>query len=169
MEHQHRGSLLGFQPYDPLCIEYKEDLGELSVIGLSRDKSLLTVGGRKEYKVLKINKDSDTQNYLSIEMDFKYLTRSRKSLDFSIYDVKWNPHPINEHLSLTCSTSGKIFLWDYNSATKHNHLKKFELHSNKSKLSWSHHEPGMFISGSVDTKIFMWDIKMDKKINEFMT
>ena len=45
----------------------------------------------------------------------------------------------------------------------------FDRHNNKSILSWSFFNPDEFFSGSLDTKIYMWDIKTKKNVNDFNT
>ena len=67
-----------------------KDVNEVTVLGLSRNKQFLTVGGRKEHRVVKINKDGEN-NYSSIETITRVMTRNRSSLEYGIHDVKWNP------------------------------------------------------------------------------
>jgi len=69
---------------------------DITAIGLSRDKSLLTVGGRNLFKIYQIHKNEsgngeDGRLYQSLEQVKKVLSRKRKSLDYGIYDVQWNP------------------------------------------------------------------------------
>lgn len=48
---------------------------------------------------------------------------------------------VNENLILTCSTTGKIYLWDFASLKSANYSQMFDKHSNKSILSWSFFNP----------------------------
>lgn len=70
-------------------VEYN-DVGEVTVIGLSHDKRFLTVGGRKEHRVLKIEQGSGGR-YTKMETVATVRTRNRSSLEYGIHDVKWNP------------------------------------------------------------------------------
>jgi hypothetical protein len=66
------------------------DIGEATIIGLSSDKRFLTVGGRREHRVLKLHRDEEGK-YTKIENVLKIQTRQRNSLEYGIFDVKWNP------------------------------------------------------------------------------
>ena len=44
---------------------------------------------------------------------------------------------------------------------------KYPGHTNKTKVSWSYHDPNIFISGSLDKKIFLWDSRKQQKVIEF--
>lgn len=94
-------------------------------------------------------------------------TSKRSSREYNIHKVIWCPNPENQHLFVTSTTTGNMYLWDSNTdCTKYS--KKFDGHINqKCVLSWSPKDPNVFFSGSQDTKIYMWDIRTGIKINEF--
>ena len=82
--------------------------------------------------------------------------------------MKWKPHHCNKHLYLTCATTSNIYLWDLEDPkTVGKSVRKFESHTNRSSLTWSHFNPEIFFSGSTDSKIFMWDMRKDKRLDDF--
>lgn len=66
------------------------ELGELAVIGLSQDKKLVTVGGRREHRILKVIRDEATGQYVRLESALR-IAKNKDSLEKNVLDVKWNP------------------------------------------------------------------------------
>jgi hypothetical protein len=82
------------KPYKPTEF-HLPDLN-ISTISLNFTKQLLVEGSRKEFRVLKLIKDESCGSdlptrYSSIDEVLQYTSRKRRSLDFGIYDVEWNP------------------------------------------------------------------------------
>ena len=46
-------------------------------------------------------------------------------------------------------------------------IQKFEQQLNKSTLSWSNFDSNIFFSGSLDSKIYMWDRRTERHIRDF--
>lgn len=87
-------------------------------------------------------------------------------MDYGLEFVQWNPHLEYSNIVLTSAPNAFIFLWDITQNTK-DPLQKYTGHTNKTKVSWSYHDPNIFISGSLDKKIFLWDSRGKQKVLEF--
>ena len=61
------------------------DFSEIAVIGLSADKRFLTVGGRKEHRILKVVKD-EAGKYSSLQLACKVF-KQKDNLEKSVFDV----------------------------------------------------------------------------------
>ena len=59
------------------------------MIGLSADKEFLTCGGRKMHKVIKLVKENG--RYSKFTEVVKIYSRTRNSLEYGVFDVKWSP------------------------------------------------------------------------------
>lgn len=77
-----------------ICSFTKEDLS-IQTMALNRDKSLLVVGGRREFRVLGLTKEPGKE-YSKIDELVKFSGR-RSSMDYGIFDVQWNPSKTLDH------------------------------------------------------------------------
>jgi hypothetical protein len=66
-----------------ICCFTKEDLS-IQTMALNRDKSLLVLGGRREFRVLGLTKEAGV--YAKIDELVKFSGR-RSSMDYGIFDV----------------------------------------------------------------------------------
>ena len=74
---------------------YNNDQISIQTIAINREKNLLVVGGRREFRVLELSKepskDKDigkkASEYSMIDEKIKYSSRKRTSLDYGICDV----------------------------------------------------------------------------------
>ena len=78
----------------------------IQTIALNRDKSLLVVGGRREFRVLGLMKEAG-KKYSKIEELVKFSGR-RSSMDYGIFDVQWNPSKILKSLILCSFLEGNL-------------------------------------------------------------
>ena len=50
----------------------------------------------------------------------------------------------------------------------HSVVRKFDSHTQKTKISWNYINENEFISGGMDKKIYLWDSKSDSRPIEFV-
>ena len=80
-----------------ICSFNREDLN-IQTMAINREKNLLVVGGRREFRVLQLLKDKDDKKggeYAKIDEQIKFSSRKRTSLDYGICDVQWNPSKVH--------------------------------------------------------------------------
>lgn len=63
-----------------------------------------------------------------------------------------------ETLILTSSHNNFLNIFEYGSSQKVP-VFQYNKHTQNSRVSWSHFDPNLFISGSMDKNIFLWDIR----------
>ena len=69
-----------------------------------------------------------------------------------------------DNLILTCSYNNIINIFDFDKAKNTKEpTYQYNKHTMNSKLSWSNHDPNIFVSGSLDKNIFLWDIRIPNK------
>lgn len=71
-----------------------------------------------------------------------------------------------ETLILTGSCNNLLNIFDYATGSKTPSLQ-FNKHTQNSRVSWSYYDPNLFISGSLDKNIFLWDIREKQPVVTF--
>lgn len=84
--------------------------GPLNAMSASPDGSLIAVGGRTVYRIVKLNSENHTfQLHIPIRV-------AKKGMNYGVVDLKWHPMQSCSNLIATAPTNGKVILWNIHSS-----------------------------------------------------
>ena len=84
--------------------------GPLNAMSASPDGSLIAIGGRTVYRIVKLNQENYTfQLHIPIRI-------AKKGMNYGVVDLKWHPLESCSHLIATAPTNGKVILWNIHSS-----------------------------------------------------
>jgi WD40 repeat protein len=83
--------------------------GPLNALSPSPDGSMIAVGGRTVYRIVKI---APHTNQLSMHIPIRV---GKKNMNYGVVDLKWHPLQSCANLIATAPTNGKVILWNIHS------------------------------------------------------
>ena len=119
-------------------------------LGESPDTSMVCVGGREVFKIIKKEKGGY----------FEYMEmRSRRlGLVQTVVDLKW--HPSNAQYIATSATNGTVALWNLEKQQRNKFESSFTEHTRAvNRICWNTRLASVLATGSQDGTIRIWDIR----------
>jgi len=127
--------------------------GPLNALSASPDGSLIAVGGRMVYRIVRLTQEDTFQMHIPIRV-------GKKNMNYGVVDLKWHPSPNCANLIATAPTNGKVILWNVHSNHSVKLASQFEEHKRTvNSICWRPGHENNLLSGSQDGTVKLWDIR----------
>ncbi len=121
-----------------------------NAVDISPDLNSVVVAGRNILKIYAI--DDEAAKFREC---VNFRTGRHLNLNYSSNDVAWNK--VDETLLATASTNGAVIIWSVESGKLDRVLQDHSRTVNK--VSFSHTDPNLLLSGSQDAFCKLWDLR----------